>query len=110
VFTHLPEDLQQAWIQELARALKPGGFLLITVHGDSHLHQLSQEEQREFQSGQLVVIHEDLGGTNFCGAYHPEQYVRHHLARGFEVVDFVPVGARDADQDIYLLRKPGLTG
>ena len=106
VFTHLTEDLQYAWLNELGRVLKHSGLILITLHGESRLHQLETEEQQRFRAGELIVKQQFAAGSNLCGAYHPEQYVRHHLAQGFEVMDFVPVGVRDADQDIYLLRKP----
>jgi len=105
VFTHLTKKLQMAWIEELARVLKPGGFLLVTVHGESRLHQLESGEQRRFRAGQLVVKKEAAAGTNVCGAYHPERYVRDKLTKGFEVLDFVPGGARGANQDVFLLKK-----
>lgn len=106
VFTHLTEDLQVAWMNELARVLKPGGLLLITTHGESRFYELGPEQLRRFQSGQLVVKEEWAAGANICCAYHPERYVRDHLVKGFEVVDFVPRGGRDTDQDVWLLRKP----
>jgi hypothetical protein len=90
----------------LARVLKPGGVLLITVHGESRLCQMDPEDRQRFLSGQLVVKREAAVGTNVCGAYHPEQWVRDNLTKRFEVVDFIPRGARDANQDIFLLRKP----
>jgi SAM-dependent methyltransferase len=108
IFTHLTEDLQQAWMNELARVLRPGGLLLITVHGVSRLRQLESEDQRRFRSGEMVIKEKTAVGSNVCGAYHPEQYVRNRLAVGFEIVDFIPVGARDADQDVFLLRKPAM--
>ena len=33
IFTHLPEDNTQAWLNDIARVLKPGGLLILTTHG-----------------------------------------------------------------------------
>jgi SAM-dependent methyltransferase len=33
VFTHLNESMQDLWIEELSRILKPGGVLLLTIYG-----------------------------------------------------------------------------
>ena len=106
VFTHLTEDLQYNWMKELFRVLKKEGLLLISLHGESRLYQMTPEEQLQFNGGQLVVRYIEVAGTNYCGAYHPESFVRKHLSGDFEVIDFVPTGLRDADQDVYLLRKP----
>ena len=55
VFTHLSEPLQSVWMKELARALRPGGYIYFTTHGDYFLPQLSAEEKEKFLSDQLVV-------------------------------------------------------
>lgn len=106
VFTHLLEPLQHAWMDELRRVLRPGGHLLLTTHGEHYLGELSPDEQRQFRDGQLVVRRDDDPGSNFCGAYHPESYVRGRLANGFSVVEFVPKGALgNPYQDRWLLRR-----
>jgi ubiquinone/menaquinone biosynthesis C-methylase UbiE len=105
VFTHLSEDLQGFWINELKRVLRPGGYLLITVHGTTRMSVLSPTERQRYDSGQLVVRNERYAGKNSCGEYHPEEYVRSTLCAGLRVVDFVPGGAKDADQDQYLFQK-----
>jgi hypothetical protein len=77
-FTHLPEEVEMAWMNESTRALRSGGLLLITTHGEGYLHELEPEEQERFRSGQVVVERESAAGANACNAYHPEQYVRNH--------------------------------
>ncbi len=107
VFTHLTEEQQFFWIGELFRILRPGGYLLITVHGEHYLNILPPQEQEQFRLGRLVILGEEYAGTNMCAAFHPEQYVREKLARGWNVVDFIPEGARgNPSQDLFLLRKP----
>lgn len=105
VFTHLPEGLQYAWQDELKRVLKPGGYLLITTYGRGRLFQMISAERKLFLSGSLVVRGEADAGTNACAAFHPEEFVRTQLAKGLELVDFLPGKSRDTDQDISLFTK-----
>jgi SAM-dependent methyltransferase len=107
VFTHLTEDAQHAWIRELERVLRPGGFLLISTLGEHYLSlgRLTGPEQEAFRRGEVVVLFERSSGTSLCSAYHPPEYVRAKLAGDLEVVDHRPA-ADDGKHDLYLLRKP----
>lgn len=108
VFTHLTEDLQVPWMNELSRVLKPGGHLLVSTHGESYAHRLNGAERRRFTSGSLVVKNDvSAPGSNTCSAYHPLAYVRDHLSVDLQLVDFQPEGARgNPHQDLYVLLKP----
>ena len=106
VFTHLTGELQLAWRDELRRALRPGGFLLLTTHGRSYLPRLDEAERARFEGGELVVRWGEVAGTNLCSAYHPEPYVRETFAHGFAFLELEAEGARgNPTQDLVLLRK-----
>ena len=106
VFTHLPESLQDAWMQELRRVVRPGGHVIFTTHGERYRDELAEDDAARFAAGRIVIRRDDRPGSNVCGAYHPEAYVRDHLASGFSVVDFVAEGAEgNPHQDLWLLRR-----
>jgi SAM-dependent methyltransferase len=106
VFTHLTDELQLAWRDELRRVLRPGGRLLITTHGRSYVPRLDDEERARFERGELVVRWGDVVGSNLCSAYHPERYLRDTFADGFAFLELDPEGARgNPTQDLVLLQK-----
>src|SRR5262245_13129545 len=106
VFTHLPEPLLFAWMREMDRVLKREGLLVISTHGEPYLAELTPEDQARFRSGRAVVREQDSAGTNLCGVYLSEEYVRTRLAEGFRVIDFLPQGAKgNPPQDLVLLQK-----
>lgn len=108
IFTHLDEPLQIPWMRELARVVRPGGLLLITVSGETRAQSLPRWEQsREaFEAGHLIVAKPERTGTNACAVLHPPSYVRETLIERLEVVDHEPGVPRAALQDGWLLRSP----
>jgi SAM-dependent methyltransferase len=107
VFTHLTEGLQFLWMTELSRVLAPGGYLILSTHGERYVHRLGRTERERFEAGNLVVKNNvNAPGSNTCSAYHPMPFVREKLAGDLAVVDFIPEGARgNPRQDLYVLRK-----
>jgi len=106
VFTHLDVDAQMAWLREFLRTLRPGGILILTLHGDAYVSRLGEKQLGDYRGGRPVVLHEDYPGSNICMALHPPSFVFETLAQGFEIVDFVPQGAKgNPVQDLYMLRK-----
>jgi SAM-dependent methyltransferase len=108
VFTHLPQDLQRPWLDELVRVTAPGGHLLLTFHGEhTTLTDLGEAERARFADGELVVVARDAGdyGTNACAVYHPAAWIRGAFTAGLEVLDHWP-GDSSFKQDAFLIKKP----
>ncbi len=107
VLTHLPVHMQLAWRDELGRVIRPGGHLLLTLHGDSYIARLRPEERRIYAGGECVVRWADAAGLNLCAAFHPPAFVRERLADGWELIEHLPRGTLgNPEQDLVVLRKP----
>ena len=105
VLTHMPEDLQRAWIGEFRRILSPTGRLIFSTHGQYYFERLSGEEKKKFERGEVVVRHMGARGTNYCNSFHPEPWVREQLLANWEVEAFVACGARgNPMQDVWMAR------
>lgn len=102
VFTHLPEHLQRSWVEELARVLKPGGFLGLSTMPVGELDAYGADARERFRSGKLVVFNAQEAGSNVCVVFHPRDYLERMVTSAFEVLEFLPGGV---GQDLWLLRK-----
>ena len=107
VLTHLSVESQFAWLDELRRVLRPGGYLLLTLHGESSVDKLREEERSTYANGDCVVRWVEGAGSNFCMTFHPPAFVRDRLASGWELAEHTLGGALgNPGQDLVLLRKP----
>ena len=106
ILTHLPESLQEPWIDEFERILKPGGLVLLTVHGEYYLNDLDTENQRLFKEGKLVTKATGDPGSNRFGSYHPRSYIESHFTKKMDLLNLIPCGALgNPYQDIFVLKK-----
>ncbi len=105
VLTHLTEELQQPWMEDLRRVLRPGGLLVLSTHGERYLERLTPAERAQFERGELVGRWGEVAGTNLCTTFHPRSYLE-RLSDGFELLEHVPEGATgNPHQDLSVLRK-----
>jgi SAM-dependent methyltransferase len=108
VFTHLTADTQREWRDELRRIVAPGGYVVLTTHGDGHAAGLAEPSQEDYARDGFVVVSRQAEGENLCATYQTRDWTERLLGDAFDVVEFRPsVHAACGNQDLYLLRKPG---
>ena len=107
VLTHLSEEKHREWYAELFRVLKPGGILFLTSQGKHYRVKLTEEEQKTFNSGQLVVRGKVKEGHRTYSAFHPKDYML-KLFTGVQILEHIepePVSGRGIPQDIWIVKK-----
>ena len=111
VFTHLNESMQDAWLTELNRILKPEGVLLLTIFSEHAREGLDAEGQSTLQAaGFLHRRTKKLKGLVpewYQTTLHLSEYMIHRLAAWFENTRYfeVPGGM----QDVIAARKTKIT-
>jgi SAM-dependent methyltransferase len=106
VFTHLPRAIQRTWIEELHRVIEPGGILMLTLSGEGDFARLTEGERERFRRGELVEIDPAFAGTNMCGVYHPEEFVRSSWGDLFKIRNVYREGALGSPrQDLYAFER-----
>jgi len=107
VLTHLSEEHQLLWLKDLRRVLKPGGLLLLSVHGEHTWGGLSAGDVEELRrNGFLFKTSGKLRGILpewYHTAYHSREYVERTFAAELEVVDYLELGM--GYQDAVVLRR-----
>jgi SAM-dependent methyltransferase len=101
VFTHLDEDMQDAWLAELKRILKPGGILIFTVHNAVAAEVLDCHEHDELRIVGFLCHHSrKLTGivpSWHHTTWHTKSYMVARASRWFSCVEYcvVPDSAQD---------------
>jgi SAM-dependent methyltransferase len=115
VFTHIPLEWQQSWLDELRRVMRPGGYLICTVLGANYISsQLSEQDRAALKRvGKLTLDAKNprasyssqvLGSWD---VFQTRDQVREAFSVGFELLCYTsyPRDPRVGGQDTLVLRK-----
>lgn len=108
VFTHLNEDFQFRWLAELRRITRPGGVVLITLHGPATHDRVPSAQAAELREKGFAFVDsypKHFHPEWYQNAFHSREYVYEHYSRDFEILDYIACGLSDF-QDVVVLRKP----
>jgi SAM-dependent methyltransferase len=89
VFTHLPMELQFAWLTELRRIVRPNGFLILSTLGAHYWQNVIPEVRSEVESRGFAyyTAARTEGLPDFYKyAFHSQAYIRSSWSWFFEVV------------------------
>ena len=104
IFTHLPEDMQFAWLSELRRVMRIGSFAMLTTHSTdlipTSLKETLQNPEFYYHVG---------GGTEglptfYQKSHHSIEYIHKRWSEYFAVRKIIPKGIARR-QDLVLCQR-----
>ncbi|MHB8647899.1 MAG: class I SAM-dependent methyltransferase [Thermomicrobiales bacterium] len=108
VFTHIDEEYQFRWLDELRRVMKRQGIVVITTHGPHLIQALPEEERASAEQAGFSFIRSDYWQGIFPdwyqSAYHMPGYIREHFNQFFDILNYLPRGMGEY-QDLWVLQK-----
>ncbi|MBM4261241.1 MAG: methyltransferase domain-containing protein [Deltaproteobacteria bacterium] len=108
IFTHLNEEFQFRWLEELRRVTRPAGVVLLTLHGEHVWRQLNAKLIAQVKRDGILFVVDDYWKEAFPDWYqstfHLKEYVIENFAKYFTIVDYILRGV-NGHQDILVLKK-----
>jgi SAM-dependent methyltransferase len=111
VFTHLNEDYQFRWLEELSRILRPNGILLLTVHGYDTWKGFPRQEvvtiEKEGFYFRITNVRKGIFPEWYQSSYHSKKYVLREYSKYFDILKYIENGLDPGGdyQDVVICRK-----
>lgn len=105
VFTHQRLATQSAWLAELRRVLRPGGFALITFHDEDNgsLGAVGLARDDLLARG-FIVCNDAREGSNFMATFQSRAHFRRQAAAFFDVAELQGGAETSIGQTLAVLR------
>jgi SAM-dependent methyltransferase len=121
IWSHYGPTAAARWLEEMHRVVKPGGHLVLTVHGAHSLALFARERLRDEDviaraatalQAEGHFFHDEFGATGDEGLVHPEwglafvslEWLAVQATPDWSIAYFAP-GAADGNQDVVVLRR-----
>jgi ubiquinone/menaquinone biosynthesis C-methylase UbiE len=109
ILTHLSEENQFAWSNELYRVTSPNGIVILTTHGDAFLEKLTETEVEAYHHQKVIQRDKTKEGHRTFGTFHPPAFMRNVFERsGFQITQHIAgrrVNESYISQDMWILKK-----
>lgn len=112
VFTHLDRELQTLWLKELARIIRPGGIILLTVLGSAYVNHINLQDpgRKELRDQGFLYLSGVTGKWKLDGlpdfyqsAIQTVDQVQQDWSEHFEILGHIEGGINKL-QDAVLLK------
>jgi len=109
VLTHLSNDVQLLWLEEMQRLLAPKGLFLATIHGEFATAVVSPaiDAKRILKEGLYDVASHSLDGiapeNYYRSTFQTKKYTLTEYSKYFEILEYVERGAMGF-QDLIIMR------
>ena len=116
VMTHLDETYQDEWLAEPRRITKPGGLVMLTVHGPDTARLALRDGRDEYaelmDKGFVYLRATDSASVEglpdfYQVAYHTKNYIEQSWLEGFRPMLFVPHGPYFRQDMVVMQRDDG---
>jgi ubiquinone/menaquinone biosynthesis C-methylase UbiE len=111
VFTHLDEEYQHAWLEELQRVAKPGSYLILSIHGQPCINYLVSSYQKKVNEKGILFVKSATGKLKidklpdfYQCTYHTPDYIKRVWSNYFDIIHHVERGINN-HQDAVILQK-----
>ena len=101
VFTHLGPAMEQQWLAELKRVLRPGGIAVLTVYSAATIESCAAETMREVEERGIVLKEsrklEGFFPLWYQTSFRSKAYTRQVFGQYLPILEYLPRGMGDLD-------------
>jgi len=107
IFTHLSEEKNITWFEELIRIANVGAVLLLTTQGDAYLEKMTEKAKDIYKKGEIVERGKVVEGHRVYSTFHPPVFMRALFEKHAEVLEHIPGKKKEwgIEQDTWVLSR-----